>query len=202
MVFGTGRAERRPKSLSYRTMSADRTTQDDKDMRALLDAAYGDVQPLNRTARERPAQAPPDDTPRQRALDEQAVLRESLEGDPEAHEESAEGLLYRASGLSDSDFRKLRRGAFSIQDSIDLHGFNREQARHALHAFLAQAMDRGHRCIKVIHGKGLRSSAAGPVIKPSVARWLARRNDVLGYASAKPQEGGSGATIVLLRKAR
>lgn len=202
MVFGTGRAESRPISLSYPTMSADRTPKNDDDMQALLNAAYGDVQPISRTERAKPARPTPDATPRQRELDDQAVLRESLEGDPEAHEESAEGLLYRASGLSDSDFRKLRRGVFSIQDSIDLHGLNREQARLALHDFLALALARGRRCVKIIHGKGLRSSAAGPVIKPSVARWLVRRNDVLGYASAKPQEGGSGATIVLLRKPR
>ncbi|WP_348675276.1 Smr/MutS family protein [uncultured Abyssibacter sp.] len=179
-----------------------RTTDSDDDDRALLESAYGGVQPLSRTDRERPHRTAPDDTPRQSELDRQAVLRESLEADPDSHEESGEGLLYRANGLSESDFRKLRRGAFTLQSSIDLHGLNREQARLALAEFLAESADRGYRCVKVIHGKGLGSSAAGPVIKPAVARWLRRRQDVLGYASAKPQEGGSGATVVLLRKPR
>lgn len=201
-MFDSGRAERRPTPVSYRTMSANRTQDSDDDDRSLLESAYGGVQPLPQTARERPHRVAPDTTPRQTELDQQAVLRESLEGDPEAHEESAEGLSYRVAGLSDSDFRKLRRGAFTLQASIDLHGLNREQARAALHAFLGHALDRGYRCVKIIHGKGLRSTAAGPVIKPAVARWLTRRKDVLGYASAKPQEGGSGATVVLLRKTR
>jgi DNA-nicking Smr family endonuclease len=52
--------------------------------------------------------------------------------------------------------------------------------------------------VRIIHGKGRRSDQQGPVLKPAVAAWLRRRNEVLAYCSARPVDGGSGALYVLL----
>jgi DNA-nicking Smr family endonuclease len=54
-------------------------------------------------------------------------------------------------------------------------------------------------CVKIIHGKGLRSRAQGPVLKRLVDGLLRRRGDVLAFASAPPAEGGTGAVVVLMR---
>ena len=74
------------------------------------------------------------------------------------------------------------------------------QARQALLQFLAETKLIGKNCVRIIHGKGHRSSNQGPVLKPMVAKWLTQLNDVLAYCSAKPEDGGSGAVYVLLKK--
>jgi DNA-nicking Smr family endonuclease len=67
--------------------------------------------------------------------------------------------------------------------------------------FLADCLRRGLRCIRVIHGKGLRSKNREPVLKRKVANWLMQRDEILAFCQARPTEGGSGAVVVLLRGA-
>ncbi|HVT35211.1 MAG TPA: Smr/MutS family protein [Nevskiaceae bacterium] len=139
--------------------------------------------------------------PLQRKADERAVLQEMLlDPDPESME-SGDTLSYRLSGVQDAVMRKLRRGQYALQAEVDLHGMNRRQAQHALAGFLALCQDRGYRCVRVIHGKGLGSPNSGPVIKRLVDSWLRRRSDVLAFCSARPADGGTGALYVLLRSA-
>lgn len=149
-----------------------------------------------------PHRTPLSGRPLQREADERAVLDELLAHDPEHWVESGEDLAYRAPGLQDSAFRRLRRGAYKVGAELDLHGMNSESARIALHRFLAECATRDIRCVRVIHGKGLRSSNQGPVLKTRVDRWLRRLKDVLAFCSARPQDGGTGAVYVLLRAAR
>lgn len=129
--------------------------------------------------------------------DEQQVLRDSLSGDPgiDAHEEVA----FSRPGISVSVMKKLRRGKYSIADELDLHGLNVVEARAILNAFIGDCLALGHRCVRIIHGKGTRSGSAGPVLKPRVYRWLRRCDDVLAYTTARQNDGGSGALYVLLR---
>jgi hypothetical protein len=103
------------------------------------------------------------------------------------------------SALSPLVFRKLRRGHWILQGEIDLHGLTREEARVHLAAFLSECARRGTRCIRVIHGKGLRSRNKEPVLKAKVAHWLAQRDEVLAFCEATPRDGGSGAMFVLLK---
>jgi len=95
--------------------------------------------------------------------------------------------------------RRLRAGFWSVQQEIDLHGARSEEARALLVDFLDQAQQRGHRCVRVIHGKGRRSPNGEPVLKRRVTGWLAQRGDVLAFCEARPEHGGSGAMVVLLR---
>ena len=44
--------------------------------------------------------------------------------------------------------RELHRGRFAVQDCIDLHGFTLTEAVNALQDFLAEARQRGFRCVK------------------------------------------------------
>jgi DNA-nicking Smr family endonuclease len=144
---------------------------------------------------------PPPPRARFRRRDEQAVLQESLGAGPEHVElESGEELTFRRPGISDVVFRKLRRGRFSIQGELDLHGLTGEQAREALRTFLAESVHAGSTCVRVVHGKGLRSGPRGPVLKASVNRWLRQWDDVLAFVSAPTRDGGTGAVYVLLRR--
>ena len=134
--------------------------------------------------------------------DEAAVLDELLNGrfDP-ALLEIGEELLYLRDGHSPRLLRRLRRGEFSVQDEIDLHHLRADQAGPLLLDFLAESRRAGRCCVKIIHGKGLRSGHRGPVLKTLTAHLLRRHNEVIAYASARANQGGSGATLVLLTRA-
>ena len=102
-------------------------------------------------------------------------------------------------GVSRQTLRKLRRGYWKIQAQLDLHGFNREKGRIALVAFLDSSRERGFRCVRVIHGKGLGSRDSEPVLKTRIGSWLSQREDVLAFCQARPEDGGSGAVLVLIK---
>ena len=106
---------------------------------------------------------------------------------------------YLRSGLAQNVLRDLRRGRWVTQDEIDLHGLNRDEARHLLASFLAECLHHGKRCVRVVHGKGLGSPQKMSILRQLVRGWLAQRQEVLAYCQAKPPDGGEGALIVLLR---
>jgi DNA-nicking Smr family endonuclease len=144
---------------------------------------------------------PPAPVPQQRLRDNDEVLRESL-SDHVPYElalESGEELAYVRAGLPRQVLRQLRRGRWVIQDQLDLHGLNVAEARTALGDFLARCRRSGTRCVRVIHGKGLRSRNREPILKQKVAGWLAQREEVLAFCQARTVEGGGGAAVVLLR---
>ena len=95
--------------------------------------------------------------------------------------------------------RKLRRGVWPAQDSLDLHGNNSDAARKLLQEFLHEAMQRGMRCVLVIHGKGMNSRGGEGVLRKLTRHWLTQLPQVLGYCDAAPKQGGSGAVLVLVK---
>jgi DNA-nicking Smr family endonuclease len=96
--------------------------------------------------------------------------------------------------------RKLHTGHFSVQGYQDLHGYTGDEVNETLDAFLAVAFQRGWKCVKIIHGRGLRS-VKGPVLKDAVIRRLVGRyrKQVVAFVSARQCDGGLGAMYVLLR---
>ncbi len=111
---------------------------------------------------------------------------------------SGESLSHRRPGVPESVLRKLRRGEYELDGELDLHGLNVAQAKHALHEFLAGALARHALCVRIIHGKGLRSGSRGPVIKSAVDAVLRQTSAVAAYVSAGHNAGGTGAVHVLL----
>jgi DNA-nicking Smr family endonuclease len=123
-----------------------------------------------------------------------------LYGDYDASDlETGEELLYRQPGLPPSVLRKLRRGQWSVQASLDLHGMTVPVAKDALSNFLRASRLTGRRCVLIIHGKGNGSHQRQPVLKGKVNLWLQQWNNVLAFCSARAVDGGTGAVYVLLR---
>src|SRR5690606_7306075 len=60
-------------------------------------------------------------------------------------------------GLDKRILRRLRRGDYAVQAHLDLHGLVRSEAKEALSGFIAESRWRGHRCVLVVHGRGLHS---------------------------------------------
>jgi DNA-nicking Smr family endonuclease len=96
--------------------------------------------------------------------------------------------------------RKLHEGRFSVQDCLDLHGFILEGAEKEVEDFLAESLKKRLRCVKIIHGRGLRSPS-GPVLKEALIKWLIcrHRKKVIAFVTARQCDGGLGALYVLLK---
>ncbi len=108
----------------------------------------------------------------------------------------------RGYGVSSNLARRLHNGDFSIQSHIDLHGLGVQDAFLKVDGFLNEAVRSGLRAVLIIHGRGL-SSPRQPVLKEKLRQWLSTgrwRNWVLAFTSARAEDGGAGATYVLLRK--
>jgi DNA-nicking Smr family endonuclease len=171
--------------------------------RAAFHEAVADVKPLqwDRVHHE-PSLPPP--IPRQHLHDETAALDESLHGPAliDLYLEGGDEAAWRRDGLSKTWLRDLRRGRWVIQDKLDLHRLNRDQARQAVVTFLAECRHHGYRCVRIVHGKGLSSPGREPVLKKLVLGWLSQRREVLAFCQARAAEGGAGAVVVLLTAAK
>ncbi len=168
---------------------------------ALFREAARGATPIKVSARaRRQAQLPPP-LPVQALLDAHSTLAESVIGPIPWDQslETGEEIQFLRDGLGRDVLRKMRRGHWVVQDHLDLHGVNRDQARLLLAGFLPSCLKRGLRCVRVVHGKGLRSPNREPVLKGVARQWLARRDEVLAFCEAPANQGGSGALLVLLR---
>lgn len=175
----------------------------DDDAAAIFRAAVADAKPL--VSDRVPHQpSPPPAWPRQRHQDEQAALDESIAAPDllDLHLEGGDEAAWRRPGVSPNVLRDLRRGRWVVQAHLDLHGMNREEARHHVALFLAECQDHGHRCVRIVHGKGLGSPRREPVLKKLVLGWLSQRQEVLAFCQARSAEGGAGAVVALLRSRR
>ncbi len=163
--------------------------------------SVGDVQPLN--AAPRVIHPPPRPLPiaRQRMADEAAALEESLsdEFSIDTLLDVDETLSFARPGIGPDVLRKLRGGGWVTQDQLDLHGLRTDQAREAVAHFVRDAIKRGFRCVRIIHGKGLGSMNKKPVLKQKVRNWLVQKEEVIAFCQARAADGGSGALMVLLK---
>lgn len=171
----------------------------DPDDAALFREAIGPVRPLTHVRDTAPAPPRPAPEPRQQIDDEREALRESRDT-PFAHAELAFGdaLEYLKDGHPPRLLRRLKRGHFAVQDEIDLHRMTAAQAEQVVRGFLNDARRARRLSLRIVHGKGLRSGDDAPVLKNLVDRMLRQRADVLAFASAQQQHGGTGAVLVLL----
>ena len=188
-------------------MRKQKSQDEDTEEARVFRAAVRDVTPLatpadlpQSTARPRPAR-------RRAPIVESASLGDVVAADDApgadapgaAAPGAADPLSYRRPGVRDQTLRHLRRGRYPVEDELDLHGLSQSAARDHLAEFIAASSHAGLRCVRIVHGKGYRSGARGPVLKIGVNTWLRRHADVLAFTSARVIDGGTGAVYVLLR---
>ncbi len=170
-------------------------------------AAVRDVTPLS-TPSDLPQGALPPRPPVQARSRRRAPIVESESpgadalGDVVTTEDApsaSDPLSFRRPGVREQTLRQLRRGRYPVEDELDLHGLSQSAARDYLADFIAASRNAGLRCVRIVHGKGYRSGARGPVLKIAVNTWLRRHTDVLAFTSARAIDGGTGAVYVLLR---
>ena len=168
--------------------------------RNLFTRAVGKVAPIANQERVWSPPQRPTPRPLQQDLDDEAVMHESMSDDFDISTllDADDQLSFRRPGIGTDVTRKLRKGEWSIQGQIDLHGLRSDEARNAMGQFIRDAKRMGWRCVRVVHGKGLGSPGKEPVLKSKVQRWLVQKNEVLAFVQAKPSDGGGGALVVLL----
>ena len=108
--------------------------------------------------------------------------------------------LGEMSVLSKKNIRDFNKGNVFIENKLDLHGFNQEDAKNLLEDFINQSIENGKRLILIITGKGKEGEG---VIKNNIISWLnnkSLRNKILAVNHASKKHGGSGAIYILLRK--
>lgn len=160
---------------------------------ALFRAAIGDVTPL--TGQNRIPPPAPSTQARVRNSAFVQVISDTLSDHP--IDNSPEDFL--RNGLSRLTLRKLRRGVYPVEDSLDLHGSDTVAARRLLQEFLFAAMQNQLRCVLVIHGKGMNSRGGEAVLRTLTRSWLTQHPQVLAFCAASPGVGGSGAVLILLK---
>jgi DNA-nicking Smr family endonuclease len=102
-------------------------------------------------------------------------------------------------GISRGDARSMKSGQSGYTRKVDLHGYNREQAKIMLCQFLQASSRHGHRHVLVITGKG---TAGKGVIRSCFPIWISEpplSDLVIAYCQAQPKDGGGGAWYVNLR---
>jgi DNA-nicking Smr family endonuclease len=173
----------------------------DDDEFALFRDAVADVQPVRAPDKAQLEKPRPKPIPSQLLRDDIEVLKEALsDPQPGADEfETSETSVFVRPGLPKNVVRRLRNGHWSVRYELDLHGYTGDEARTEFVAFLNRARRDGERCVRIIHGKGLRSSTGEPVLKQKVRHWLTQRDEILAFVEAAPAQGGSGAVVVLLK---
>jgi len=178
------------------------TGHQDDDERDLFRKAVGKIRPVKQD-KVHPHRKRRKPVPDQTLRDRREVMNSLLSDEYEpADVETGDELLYTRPGLQLSVIRKLRRGQYAIEAELDLHGATVVQAREAVDSFLKNARDRDKRVVRIIHGKGRSSEGKMPVLKGKVNSWLRQKDEVLAFCSARPNDGGTGAVYVLLKRAR
>lgn len=196
-----------PPSKSPRAPApASRLTSSEED-EVLFRQAVGEVEPV----RSKKDLAPPKEPPSAASLRIQSDEAEALtrlaelvtgEG-PFDLADSDEYIEGYAPGLDAKILQRLRRGDYSVQAHLDLHGMFKVDAKEALDRFIQESRLGGRRCVLVVTGRGLHSKDSIPVLKEGVQGWLSRgrlARHVLAFTTARPQDGGAGAVYVLLRR--
>lgn len=79
-----------------------------------------------------------------------------------------------------------------ITDIFDLHTIPPRDVKRVVEEYLQLAHEKGFRCVRIIHGKGI------GVQRATVRSILAQTPFVLDWTDAPPEAGGLGATIVRL----
>ncbi|MDW3205508.1 MAG: Smr/MutS family protein [Alphaproteobacteria bacterium] len=104
-----------------------------------------------------------------------------------------------APGVDRRTAERLKKGRMEIEGRLDLHGMSREAAHRATQGFVTGSRLSGKRCILIVTGKGK------GILQSELPRWLNLspiREQILSFSHARPQDGGSGAVYVLLKRDR
>ncbi len=183
-------------------MTSDKKSGISEEDRTLFQNAVGPVKAVkSNTAKI--TKSPPKPNPIKSREDDRAVINELLSDHLHPDDfETAEHLAYAGPGVQKSVMRKLKKGHYAIQNTLDLHGHTVAKSKVALVEFIHQSRRERTSCVLIIHGKSRHRAEQAPILKPMVNTWLRSHSGVLAFSSAQASDGGTGAVYALLRQAK
>ncbi|MDN6087887.1 MAG: endonuclease SmrB [Enterobacterales bacterium] len=101
-------------------------------------------------------------------------------------------MRYIRPDASHFELKKLRRGDYSPELFLDLHGLTQLQAKQELGALIAACRREHVHCACVMHGHGKH------ILKQQTPLWLAQHPDVIAFHQASREWGGDAALLVLI----
>jgi len=101
-------------------------------------------------------------------------------------------VKYVRDGVDSFAAKNLRRGHYSPDLILDLHGLDQQQSKREIAALLAACEKEHAQCVCIVHGLG------GRVLKNKVPHWLVQHPDVMAFHQAPLEWGGNGAILVLV----
>ncbi|PJG60365.1 endonuclease SmrB [Aeromonas cavernicola] len=99
---------------------------------------------------------------------------------------------YVRADISPFELKKLKRGSYSPEIYLDLHGMNQQQAKLELAALLSLCRRENLHVASVMHGIGKH------ILKQRIPSWLAQHPHVQAFHQAPREWGGDSAILVLL----
>ncbi|HGL6804353.1 TPA: endonuclease SmrB, partial [Citrobacter amalonaticus] len=101
-------------------------------------------------------------------------------------------VKYVRPDVSHFELKKMRRGDYSPELFLDLHGLTQLQAKQELGALIAACRREHVFCACVMHGHGKH------VLKQQTPLWLAQHPHVMAFHQAPKEYGGDAALLVLI----
>jgi len=168
---------------------------------ALFRQSIGDVKPIEKDTLLLRPDKKPKPYPQPKSEELSTRFQHSIDSEIEQLYQE-DSMSFIAPGLQKNVLKKLRKGYFGLDASIDLHGLTSREAEYQLSRFLHLSIEEGCRCIHIVHGKGYRSSNDKPVLKNDINAWLRQHKNVQAFCSTPAKDGGTGAVFVLLKLSR
>src|SRR5439155_1390278 len=81
---------------------------------------------------------------------------------------------------------------YVVGDRCDLHGLTAADACARVRRFIDSSRHARHRCVCIVHGRGLHSEQNLSVLRTRVRESLRSHRSVLAYADAPPGDGAAG----------
>lgn len=117
--------------------------------------------------------------------------------DPRDFVQADDSIAFNREGVPHKTLRKLSKGQYNVEAVLDLHRQTIEEARLAVNQFIHDCLQKGDRCVLLVHGKGRPGTL--PILKNQINHWLRQAPPVLAFCSAIPRHGGQGAVYILLK---
>lgn len=168
--------------------------------------AMADVRPLKKSAQEKIISEKMPEIPEKKITRTKIKIHEDFSDptfftvDEKQPDISGTDIIsFSRPGVQRKQFSQLSRGKIHPEATLDLHDHTSDEAITAVEHFLNRCQKNSLRMVCIIHGKGLYSSGNKPVLKNLLNSFLRQHPMVLAFHSAKNNQGGTGAIVVLIK---
>lgn len=144
------------------------------------------------TIAHRPQRKKMSDMPQKKRLSEQMDASHYFSDEFQPLLASDGPTRYLRNDVNQYELKKLRRGDYSPEIFLDLHGLTQKQAKIELGALIAACRREHLFCASVMHGYGKQ------VLKQQTPLWLAQHPMVMAFHQAPKSLGGDAALLVLI----